>query len=192
MGPCSPSCESAASDQTHMPCSTSCDTPVDDGSQSVSMRPERGLNYMLERSALSLLTSLSSNLICSLKHTVCALRGEKVIPSQMRPPISYLAEWAQLDRYLTTNTADKKRPPICQTEVKNSIMASSGVLQRRSSALQPEIVRAALRSSPAPVQSPIPTQTTSPQVVSVFSEASQSQVSFFSVLQFCQGPILRL
>lgn len=146
MGPCSPSCESAASDQTHMPCSTSCDTPVDDGSQSVSMRPERGLNYMLER-------------------------------------------------YLTTNTADKKRPPICQTEVKNSIMASSGVLQRRSSALQPEIVRAALRSSPAPVQSPIPTQTTSPQVVSVFSEASQSQGFFmwedeeYQGLPFDESPI---
>lgn len=63
MSPYSPSCESATSDQTHTPYSTSSDAPVDDGSQHVTIGPEKGLTYMLQRSALSLdLTAPTSNL----------------------------------------------------------------------------------------------------------------------------------
>jgi len=49
MGPYSPSCESAASDQTHMACPP-CTTPADEVDQHASREPAANdLNYMLER-----------------------------------------------------------------------------------------------------------------------------------------------
>ena len=90
---------------------------------------------------------------------------------------------ASLCRYLTTNAAEKRRPAISQGEtiLKNGMAGASGLQPEKCSALQPEIVQAALRSSPEPFDSRISTQTSSPLVVSVFSEASQSQVNPYTV-----------